>query len=226
LESRQLLRRVGCQFHWTNRGYSDFGDFLGALSSGKRKNIRKERRKVADAGITFRLLSGHTAADKDWATFHRFYENTFDRRGGIPTLSRRFFERIAHEMPDQVLLVMCDDGGDPVASAFCLVGDDTLYGRHWGCEGHVDSLHFEACYYQGIEFCIRKGLKRFEPGAQGEHKIPRGFLPTETLSAHWISDPRFQEAIAKHLDYERDGMGDYIEEMNSRSPYRHAQDIS
>jgi predicted N-acyltransferase len=200
LESRALLRRVGCQFHWSNAGYADFDAFLATLTSGKRKNIRKERRKVADAGVSFRRLDGHTATGKDWAVFHRFYESTFDRRGGIPTLSRRFFERIAHDMPDQVLLVMCDVGREPVAAAFCLVGDDTLYGRHWGCDRHIDNLHFEACYYQGIEFCIERGLARFEPGAQGEHKIPRGFLPTPTLSAHWLADPRFRDAIDRHLD--------------------------
>ena len=222
LERRGLLRRVGCQFHWSNPGYGDFGDFLGNLTSGKRKNIRKERRRVAESGVGFRQLDGHTASHTDWARFHRFYESTFDRRGGIPTLSRRFFERIAADMPDGVLLVMCDQGAEPVAAAFCLVGDDTLYGRHWGCSTHVDNLHFEACYYQGIEFCIRHGLKRFEPGAQGEHKIPRGFLPTETLSAHWLADSRFSNAVAQHLVYERSGMDDYIAEMNGRSPYRSA----
>jgi len=224
LEDSGLLRRVGCQFHWTNHDYADFDAFLATLTSSKRKNIRKERRRVDDAGVSFRLLDGHTANSKDWATFHRFYESTFDKRGGIPTLSRRFFERLAHTAPDDVLLVMCDLGSEPVAAAFCLVGADTLYGRHWGCSAHVDNLHFEACYYQGIEFCIDKGLKRFEPGAQGEHKIPRGFLPTETFSAHWLADARFRDAIAQHLTHETAGMADYLDEMASRSPYRNAQD--
>lgn len=224
LEASGLLRRVGCQFHWTNHGYPDFDAFLATLTSGKRKNIRKERRRVNDAGVSFRLLDGHSASGKDWTVFHRFYESTFDRRGGIPTLSRRFFEDIARTMPDRLLLVMCDLGSEPVAASFCLVGDDTLYGRHWGCSAHVDNLHFEACYYQGIEFCIRRGLKRFEPGAQGEHKIPRGFLPTETLSAHWLADGQFRDAIARHLAHETAGMADYLEEMAARSPYRNAQD--
>lgn len=220
LESAGLLRRVGCQFHWNNPGYSDFDEFLATLSASKRKNIRKERRKVAEAGITFRLLDGHSAEAQDWQTFHRFYESTFDKRGGIPTLSLEFFETIARDMPDGVLLVMAQHEQRPVAAAFCLVGENTLYGRHWGCSEHFDQLHFEACYYQGQEFCIRKGLSCFEPGAQGEHKIARGFLPVETLSAHWLADERFSEAIAKHLEYERDGMNEYLAEMQARSPYR------
>ena len=123
-------------------------------------------------------------------------------------------------MPEGVLLIMAEHDGKPVAAAFCLVGEDTLYGRHWGCNAYFDNLHFEACYYQGLDFCIRRGLGRFEPGAQGEHKIARGFLPTETYSAHWLADPRFRDAIGKHLDFERVGMGDYLDEMHARSPYR------
>ncbi len=220
LENVGLMRRVGCQFHWENQGYADFDAFLATLSSGKRKNIRKERRRVVEAGVTFRLLDGHMATPEDWRIFHHFYEATFDKRGGIPTLSLGFFESLARSLPDGVLLVMADHEDRPVAAAFCLVGEDTLYGRHWGCSEFFDNLHFEACYYQGLDFCIQRGLQRFEPGAQGEHKVARGFLPTETLSAHWVADPRFREAIAKHLDYERAGMQDYIDEMQTRSPYR------
>ncbi|MCB1774127.1 MAG: N-acetyltransferase [Gammaproteobacteria bacterium] len=220
LERTGLLRRIGCQFHWTNRGYADFDAFLATLTSGKRKNIRKERRKVVDAGVTFRLLDGNAASEHDWAVFHDFYESTFHRRGGIPTLSLGFFQAIADSMPEGVLLIMAEHDGKPVAAAFCLVGEDTLYGRHWGCNAYFDNLHFEACYYQGLDFCIRRGLGRFEPGAQGEHKIARGFLPTETYSAHWLADPRFRDAIGKHLDFERVGMGDYLDEMHARSPYR------
>lgn len=220
LEDTGLMRRVGCQFHWENRGYADFDAFLATLSSSKRKNIRKERRRVVEAGVTFRPLDGHTATPDDWRLFHQLYESTFDKRGGIPTLSLGFFQSLATSLPDGVLLVMADHEQRPVAAAFCLVGEDTLYGRHWGCNEFFDNLHFEACYYQGLEFCIRRGMKRFEPGAQGEHKVARGFLPTETLSAHWISDLRFRDAIAKHLDYERAGMQDYMDEMHNRSPYR------
>jgi hypothetical protein len=220
LEDQGLLRRTGCQFHWQNQGYADFDAFLGALTSGKRKNIRKERRRVQEAGVKFRLLDGHTADERDWETFHAFYESTFHRRGGIPTLSVGFFRRLAEQLPDGVLLVMAEYGGKPVAAAFCLVGQDTLYGRHWGCSEHFDMLHFEACYYQGLEFCIERGLQRFEPGAQGEHKVARGFLPTETLSAHWLADPRFAQAIGEHLRHERAGMTEYLREMAGRSPYR------
>ncbi|MDJ0740471.1 MAG: GNAT family N-acetyltransferase [Gammaproteobacteria bacterium] len=223
LESSGLLRRTGCQFHWQNRDYPDFDAFLATLTSSKRKNIRKERRKVAEAGIDFRLLDGRTATAEDWVQYHAMYESTFNRRGGVPTLSLGFFERIAEQMPEGVLLIMAEHAGEPVASAFCLVGDDTLYGRHWGCNTRFDNLHFEACYYQGQEFCIRHGLARFEPGAQGEHKIARGFLPSETLSAHWLADRRFHDAIARHLEFERTGMREYIAEMSDRSPYRATQ---
>ncbi len=220
LEAGGLMRRIGCQFHWQNQGYEDFDAFLATLTSAKRKNIRKERKRVAESGIRFRLLDGKTAGDRDWATFHALYESTFHRRGGIPTLSLDFFRSIAATMPEGVLLVMADYGGAAVAAAFCLVGEDTLYGRHWGCSEQFDKLHFEACYYQGQEFCIRHGLARFEPGAQGEHKVPRGFLPTQTLSAHWLADERFGRAIAQHLDHERAGMHEYIREMQAHSPYR------
>jgi predicted N-acyltransferase len=220
LEQQGLLRRTGCQFHWDNPGYGSFDDFLSTLTSGKRKNIRRERRKVAEAGVRFRLLDGHAATAADWAVFHGLYESTFHRRGGIPTLSESFFRKIAARMPEAVLLVMAEHGQAPVAAAFCLVGTETLYGRHWGCNAHFDNLHFEACYYQGQEFCIARGLRRFEPGAQGEHKVSRGFLPTETLSAHWLADQRFHDAIAKHLEFEREGMGEYIKEMFGHSPYR------
>ena len=223
LESLGLLPRIGCQFHWHNHRYADFDAFLATLTSAKRKNIRKERKRVSEAGIRFRLLDGKGASEQDWAIFHALYESTFQRRGGIPTLSLGFFRSIAESMPAQVLLVMALHENRPVAAAFCLVGADTLYGRHWGCSEHFDKLHFEACYYQGLDFCIRQGLARFEPGAQGEHKIARGFLPTQTLSAHWLADERFSAAIAQHLRLERAGMHDYIQEMNDRSPYRKAE---
>jgi len=220
LEDFGLQRRVGCQFHWQNAAYQDFDAFLATLTSAKRKNIRKERKRVREAGVGFRLLDGNQASDQDWALFHALYESTFHRRGGIPTLSLGFFRAIAASMPGQVLLIMAVHGGRDVAAAFCLVGEDTLYGRHWGCSEHFDNLHFEACYYQGLDFCIRRGLACFEPGAQGEHKIARGFLPARTLSAHWLADERFSEAIARHLGHERAGMDEYIREMQQHSPYR------
>lgn len=223
LEAFGQQRRIGCQFHWQNAGYPDFEAFLSTLTSAKRKNIRKERKRVAEAGIRFRLLDGNSAGADDWAMFHSLYVSTFHRLGGIPTLSLGFFEALARDMPAGVLLIMAVQDKRSVAAAFCLIGSNTLYGRHWGCSEHFDKLHFEACYYQGLDYCIRHGLARFEPGAQGEHKITRGFLPTQTLSAHWLADEQLSAAIARHLDHERDGMQDYILTMRERSPYRNPE---
>lgn len=220
LEQAGRLRRTGCQFHWRNRGWRDFDDFLASLSHAKRKNIRRERRRAAEAGIEFRLLDGHTAQEADWADFHQLYESTFDRKGGIPTLSLGFFLELAETLPEQVLLVQARHDGRNVAAAFNLVGEDCLYGRHWGCREHFHSLHFETCYYQGLDFCLRRGLARFEPGAQGEHKVARGFLPTPTWSAHWLADARFARAVQQFLVHETEGMQDYMDEMMAHSPYR------
>jgi len=219
-EEQGLMRRLGCQFHWRNAGYQRFEDLLGAFSAPKRKNVRRERRRVQEAGIRFRLLRGCEVTAAEWILFHRLYCDTFDKRGGIPTLSLPFFQEIGGTMGEQLLLVLAYQGPDLVAAAFNLVGTRTLYGRHWGCFLDFDSLHFEACYYQGLEFCIAQGLERFEPGAQGEHKISRGFLPTPTWSAHWIADPGFQKGIGHFLDLEREGMTDYIADMRGHSPFR------
>jgi len=220
LEEAGLMRRVGCQFHWENRGYGTFDDLLAAYSAEKRKKIKRERRRVREAGIQFRLLRGGEVSAEEWALFHRLYCDTFDKRGGIPTLSMGFFREIGQTMGDNLLLVLAHHRGEVVAAAFDLVGTRSLYGRHWGCFEDFHSLHFEACYYQGLEFCIREGLTRFEPGAQGEHKVSRGFLPTATLSAHWIADPRFRSAIGRFLGLERESMDDYLAEMHERSPYK------
>jgi predicted N-acyltransferase len=220
LETLGFLRRTGCQFHWQNRGYRDFDDFLASFSSAKRKQVRRERRRVAEQGIRLERRHGDEASEADWATFHRLYESTFDKRGGIPTLSREFFLAIAASMPRQVLLVLAYDGPRIVAAAFNLVGSDCLYGRHWGCFADYHSLHFEACYYQGIDYCIEQGLQRFEPGAQGEHKISRGFLPTPTWSAHWLANRQYHDAVARFVRLESDSMADYLQEMHGHSPYR------
>jgi predicted N-acyltransferase len=220
LEGQGLMRRVGCQFHWDNRGYEDFEDFLAAFSSAKRKQVRRERRRVVEAGIRFRLLSGGEVSESEWAVYHQLYCDTFDKRGGVPTLSLGFFREIGRTLPDQCLLVLAYHYGKIVAAAFDLVGTRSLYGRHWGCFADFHSLHFEACYYQGLDYCIRRGLSRFEPGAQGEHKISRGFLPTPTWSTHWIVDDRWRAAIGRFLDQERDAMSDYLAEMRKHSPYK------
>lgn len=224
LQSAQHLSRLGCQFHWRNQGYADFDDFLAAFTSQKRKKIKRERRRVLEAGIRFELLRGHEVSEEQWRIYHELYRSTFDKRGGLPTLSLGFFQEIAQTMGRQVLLVLAYEGERIVAAAFNLVGEDALYGRHWGCFEDFHSLHFEACYYQGLDFCIREGLARFEPGAQGEHKISRGFLPTATWSSHWIADPRFRTAIERFLDLETGGMQDYLQEMHAHSPFRSEAD--
>jgi predicted N-acyltransferase len=220
LESQGLMRRVGCQFHWTNQGYSSFDDFLGTFTAEKRKKVKRERRRVQEAGIVIRRVPGDAVSEAEWVTFHRLYRDTFDKRGGIPTLSLPFFQEIGETMGRQLLLVFAYQGLKIVAAAFNLAGTRSLFGRHWGCFRDYHSLHFEACYYQGLEHCIGSGLTRFEPGAQGEHKVSRGFLPTPTWSAHWIADPRFRGAISEFLERETRGMTDYLDEMHGHSPYR------
>ncbi len=170
----RFMMRLGCQFHWSNNNYKSFSDYLDKLTSKKRKQIKRERRIVKEQGIEFEILNGLTATNEHWDIFHRFYENTFERKSGMPTLSKDFFKEIAKTMPENIVLVLAKYQGEYVASAFNLKGIDTLYGRHWGCSEDFDNLHFEACYYQGLEYCINNGLKHFEPGAQGEHKIARG----------------------------------------------------
>ncbi|MEJ2575996.1 MAG: GNAT family N-acetyltransferase [Gammaproteobacteria bacterium] len=220
LEDLGFARRLGCQFHWDNRGYRDFADFLGSFSSAKRKKVLRERRRVSEQHIELRRLHGGEAGEAHWATFHRLYESTFDKRGGLPTLSLDFFLALAEQAPETVLLVAAYAGPRMVAAAFDLVGEDSLYGRHWGCFADYHSLHFEACYYQGLDYCIERGLARFEPGAQGEHKISRGFMPTATWSAHWLANPGFATAVGQFLEHETEGMREYMRELAERSPYR------
>jgi hypothetical protein len=220
LESSGLARRVGCQFHWQNPGYRDFQDFLGELSARRRKEIRRERRAVADQGIEVEVLGGREAQAGHWAAMHRFYRSTFDRRGGIPTLTREFFEDIGAHLPDAVVLVLARRGGRYVAGTFNVMGAQALYGRHWGTEGFFPGLHFELCYYQTIEFCIARGLRTFEAGAQGEHKVARGFLPAPTYSAHWIAHPGFRAAVADFVAREGRAVTDYMEAVREHSPFR------
>ncbi len=212
--------RLGVQFHWHDAGYADFDAYLGALTASKRKKIRQERRRVRDQGIELLRLHGDEVSDEQWSLWHRFYTSTFDRKWGHATLSEGFFREIGRTMPRNVLLVLARHDGETVAGAFCLRGRHTLYGRHWGCTRRLDQLHFEACYYQGLEYCLEQGLTRFEPGAQGEHKIARGFLPARTWSAHWIADPQWREIIGRFLEQERGAMTDYIEELSDHSPFR------
>ncbi len=223
LERHGLMRRTGCQFHWNNQGYRYFNDFLATFSSEKRKKIKQERRRVREAGIEIELLNGHQISAEQWRIFHEFYCSTFHRRGGTPTLTLEFFQALGTTMPEQVLLVLARHDGHYVAGAFNLRGADTLYGRHWGCASkQFHGLHFECCYYRAIEYCIEQGLQRFEAGAQGEHKLARGFLPVPTYSAHWLSHPAFKSAVADFLAHEQTGMAYYMEELDEHSPYKHA----
>ena len=215
-----FMMRLGCQFHWTNNHYNDFTDYLGYLTSKKRKQIKRERRIVEEQGIKFEILNGLEATEQQWEIYHRFYESTFERKSGMPTLSLNFFKEIAQTMPENIVLVLAKYNDEYVASAFNLKGEDTLYGRHWGCSENFDNLHFEACYYQGLEYCIDNDLKYFEPGAQGEHKIARGFMPTKTWSAHWIAHPQFRQSINNFLNHETQGMLDYIDELNVHSAFK------
>jgi len=220
LESQGLFSRYDCQFHWHNHNYQSFDDFLQRLSSRKRKNIRKERRKVVEEGVSFRVLDGHQATENDWAVFNHFYQKTFTEKWGIATLNYDFFKQVAQQLPNQIVLVLADQNGETVAGSLMYRSDTTLYGRFWGCSEEVDYLHFEACYYQGIEYCIKRGLKKFEPGAQGEHKIARGFVPTLTKSSHFLSDSGFQTAINRYVEQEHKAILDYIEELNQHLPYK------
>jgi len=219
-----FMQRIGCQFHWSNQGYVSFDQFLQTLSRNKRKNILRERRHVTDAGVQLEILNGHQATEQHWQTFHRYYESTFMKLGGYATLSLGFFEEVGQTMADSIMLVMASHDKQYIAAALSFRGSSTLYGRHWGCERDVNSLHFEACYYQGIEYCINQGLSYFEPGAQGEHKIARGFLPTATYSGHWIADPLFKDSIQEFLQRETKGMQRYIQQLQSHSPFKQCND--
>ncbi len=216
------MLRLGCQFHWHNRGYQNFEDYLSHFSSSKRKKIRQERRRIKDQDITLEVLHGDEASEEQWEIYHRFYTSTYDRKYGYATFSLDFFQEIAQTLPRNIVLVLAKHQDKYVAGAFNLRGSETLYGRHWGCSQEFHSLHFEACYYQGLEYCINNRMQRFEPGAQGEHKIARGFLPTRTWSAHWIADERFEEPIRQFVTHELQGMEQYIADLQAHSPFKNA----
>ena len=220
LQGEELMIRHDCQFHWHNRGYDSFGDFLSRLSSRKRKNILRERRSVADAGVTIRMLDGHSATAEEWRLFTYFYEKTFDEKWGIATFNEGFFREVARTMPESILLVLAELDGETIAGSLMYRSETTLYGRHWGCIEQVDYLHFEACYYRGIDYCIEHGLQLFEPGAQGEHKIARGFIPQITRSAHWLTEDFLREPIAHFIEHERRAVLQYKPQMDASIPYR------
>jgi uncharacterized protein len=215
-----FLQRTGLQFHWSNDGYEDFDAFLAALSSRKRKAIRKERRAVAESGLTIRRLVGSDIEDRHWDAFFHFYIDTSDRKWGSPYLNRRFFALLSERLAERVLLVVAERDGTPVAGALNLIGDDTLYGRNWGCTEDYRFLHFEACYYQAIDFAIERGLAKVEAGAQGPHKLQRGYLPVETYSAHYIADPRLRDAVADFVVRERRQVLHEMAMIEADSPFR------
>jgi predicted N-acyltransferase len=215
-----LLERRGVQFHWRNAGYATFDEFLGALSHDKRKKIRQERKRVATEGVTMRRMTGHEASGADWDFFNQCYRRTYREHRSTPYLTREFFGMLAARMPGNVLLVIAEKDGRPIAAALDLFGGGVLYGRYWGSVEYVPGLHFEACYYQALEFCIERGLVLFEGGAQGEHKHARGFLPEATRSFHWLAHPAFNRAIDEYLEREGEHISGYIDELNERSPFK------
>jgi predicted N-acyltransferase len=214
------LMRRDCQFHWRNRGYACFEDFLAGFTAEKRKKARRERRRVVEGGITFRAVHGHEATRIEVLTAWELHRTTFRQRGSEPYLSAETFVAIARSMGGSLLFQFAMQGEEIVAVAVCFVGGDTLYGRYWGAAGDFHSLHFEACYHQGVEYCIAHGLSRFEPGTQGEHKVARGFEPTATHSAHRIADPRFARAIADYLRAEGAAVDEYAAGIRAHVPYR------
>ncbi len=218
LEAASLLHRSGFQFHWNNAGYASFDDFLAALTHDKRKKIRQERKKLANLGVTFRWVEGAQSTDADWDFFYRCYADTYDRHRSEPHLNRAFFARLRETLPDSLLLIVADRDGEPTACSLCLKDGERLYGRHWGTLEYLPGLHFETCYQQGIEYAIAKGLKVFEGGAQGEHKLARGLVPTATHSWHWLENAEFRTAVDRFLERETDAISHYMDELDG--PFR------
>jgi uncharacterized protein len=240
----KLMLRETVQFHWSNSGYSDFEEFLATLAQDKRKKIRAERRKVAEAGVTWRWSRGAEISDADWDFFYACYERTYLEHGNAPYLTREFFQSMQTDMPENWLLFIAERAGRSIACSMIAIQDreDTInsialradsmpatelksskkiaYGRYWGAIERVDSLHFEACYYQPLQWCIEHGFDRFEGGAQGEHKMARGLLPVVTRSAHWLAHPQFADAVNRFLERERNGIGEYVEHLAQRNPHR------
>jgi predicted N-acyltransferase len=225
LEARELARaglmlRRGVQFHWANAGYGSFDDFLGTLTHDKRKKIKQERRRVREAGITFRWKVGADITREDWRFFSRCYTLTYRAHRSSPYLNFSFFTRLGEVLPEHLLLVIAERDGEPIASALNVFTGEALYGRYWGATTYVPALHFETCYYQALEFCIERRIAAFEGGAQGEHKLARGFLPEATWSAHWLRHPEFADAVEKFLRRESAGVARYIDELSEHSPFK------
>ncbi len=220
LTGQPFLWRKDCQFHWHNRGYGSFDDFIATFRADKRKKALRERRRVFEGGVTYRTLSGAEMDQQLWDVVFGFSAATFAAHGHEHYLNVEFFRAVSAAMPDAVVIKLAEYQGVPIATAIFFRGEKVLYGRYWGAAANYHSLHFETCYYQGIEYCIEHGLQHFEPGTQGEHKVPRGFEPTTTWSAHWIADPRFRRAIDEYLNVERAQIDQYILEVEQHTPFR------
>jgi len=220
LERQGLLLRKDCQFHWHNRGYAGFDDFLATFTSAKRKKARRDRRRVADAGIRFRRLRGRDMSRDDWSVVYGLIARTFMLRGSLPYFNQAFFEGLGQRLGDSILVIRAEKDDRPIAAAVFYDSDTTLYGRYWGSDGHYDALHFETCYYQGIDYCIETGKTLFEPGTQGEHKVARGFSPVSTWSAHWLAHPEFAGAIGRYLNEEGRHVDRYIDAVDAHTPYK------
>ena len=220
MAAQDMLLRRTVQFHWVNRDYASFEDFLAGMSHDKRKKIRQERRKVREAGIEFRWLEGDAIGKDEWTFFTRCYRHTYREHHSTHYLNLDFFLRIGRDMPEHMMLVVAYRNGRPIAASLNLRNDSRLCGRYWGTLEYHSGLHFETCYYQGIEYSIARGIKVFEGGSRGEHKLARGLLPTETLSAHWLAHPQFSAAIEAFLAREAGGIEHYVDELNERRPFK------
>lgn len=223
LAGHGMMVRHGVQFHWRHPGahITDFDQYLALMNHAKRKKIKQERRRVRDAGITFRWLEGAAITDDDWAFFVRCYNRTYREHHNTPYLSAEFFRRIGNTMPEHLLLIVAERAGHPIAASFNVIGADHLYGRYWGAIEHHPMLHFETCYYQTIEYCIARGIGVFEGGAQGEHKLARGLMPVQTCSVHWLAQPQFAAAVETFLAREKSGIAHYIDELREHAPFAH-----
>ncbi len=220
LREQGCLLRRGCQFHWRNQGYADFEDFLATFSADKRKKVRRERRRILESGLNIVVRHGDEIDAALWASIYPHYLSTFERFGNHAAFSLSFFQQVGAALGRHLVVFLACAGDRPVASAICYRSGTSLYGRHWGAEADMHSLHFELCFYQGIEYCIGEGLMRFEPGAQGEHKVSRGFSPTPTWSAFWVADPGMRAMIGRFLQREAAAMADYQDAMKTHEPYK------
>jgi uncharacterized protein len=220
MTAHDMMRRDSVQFHWCNQDYCHFEDFLAAMNHEKRKKIRQERKKIVAAGVTFRWLRGAEIKSDDWDFFVRCYDHTYHTHRSTPYLNRDFFGQIGATMAENILLIVAERDGVPIASALNIHNTHHLYGRYWGALEYIPGLHFEACYYQAIEFCIAQKIQIFEGGAQGEHKLARGLLPVKTASAHWLAQPEFAKAVENYLQRESGGVEKYIDELSDSSPFK------